>query len=456
MIRILLLHLSYLGIGLVMMRLLFKLDDYPWYLILPVGYFVGVLIHVIILHTAIVATVTSPLVSWALLIIGVHGLVYEIWLAIKTKSIRASCVTGSKWPLISCASIAVILIPVVYLVSLKVVGVPDISYDPTCFWNLKAKYFFYGDHVWTDAFMDTHRIHPHHRYPLYMPIFTFEHFSILGAADDFLTKPGTWIYYWTGMVLFFMLMREWAGTFVALMVIALMLYSPLYSYRSIQGGITTTHVDFPLSLMIMASVGLFLRYLRYENQMDIFGAMMFVSSAILQKQEGLVWFLLFGTFSVVGMWLSHKRKECGWLTLPLVVLCAWLFVQVQLPHEVAPFHWPTVQDLARLDETAPKMFNAWIASILKIRLWGFIPFFAIPAFAIGFLRNLRNIPNLTPAFMVLCYLGAIFLVIMLIDIQHDLFDYYMLRTYDRLIIHILPVSLLLATVMNTRKFIEGD
>jgi len=455
MTLIFLLHLSYIGLGLSFINLLFKNRNYPWYLSLPISYFTGVFIHVVILHLAIIATITSHITCWVLLVLGMLGLFYETWVAIKSNSRRLIIVKSPDRMLKLNISIAILLVPVIYLITIKLVGVPDITFDSTFFWNLKAKYFFYGEHLWTNAFMDVNRVNPHRNYPLYMPIFTFEQFSILGFPDDFISKQGTWIYYFMGMVLFFLLIRQWANTTVALLTVVLMLYSPVYSYNSIQGSITNTYIDFPLSLMIVSSIGLFLRYLYYKSPVDIFGAMVSLSSALLLKEEGMAWFGIFFPFAFIAMFLTQKKlrhSDYAWLALPVLVFIGWYLVRSHLLPD-SDVKKPTLEQLLTVYAVFPKMLMAWTKSIFNIHQWGLIPFFVIPAFLLGLLRNLRNIQNLAVFMMVLFYLGVIFFVIMLLDIQKGSFDYYMLRTYDRLILHILPASLLLATISNSRKFI---
>ena len=459
MTLVLLLHLSYLGSGLIVIHLLFNQEEYSWYLKLALGYFVGVFLHVIVLHSAIIVTITSPAVSWLLLLVGLLCLIYEIKFLIRTCPIKMNFIFAPRLTLILRASIFLLLIPVIYLVTLKLLTVPDISFDSTAFWNLKAKYFFYGDHLWTDAFMNLQRIHPHKNYPLYLPIFLFEHYSILGVADDFMTKPGIWIYYFCGMVLFFMLTQEWVGNLTALMIVALVLYTPLHSWHSIQGSIATTYVDFLLSITVMASVGLFLRYLRYGKQIDIFAVMIFLCSAILQKREGSVWFIIFLVFGLMGMWFSHKRtwdREYGWFAIPLIVFVSWLLVRAQLPQVAAEIHSIKLGELAGLREVYPQKLQTWVEIICQIiRLWGAQGIFVTLGFSVGFLRNLRKGPCLVPGLMVLGYLGVIFLVIMLLGVQAGGIEHFVKWSHSlchRLLIHIYLAGIFLATVMNSPEF----
>jgi hypothetical protein len=342
-----------------------------------------------------------------------------------------------------------LLTPAIYLITLRLVAVPDISFDPTAFWNLKAKYLFYGQHLWTDTFLDPDRINAHRDYPLYMPIFNFEHYSIIGKADDFATKPGTWIYYGTGLLLFFCLVSEWAGNKVALLTTSFVLYSPAYSYDA-YASITSTYVDFPLSLMILVSTGFLLRYLRSRHTIDCFGAAMAASSAILQKTEGTVWAVIFVAFTILII-PTIRKNDYAWLLLPICILSGWYLIKSRLPYGLDIYR-PTITQILELWTVAPKMLVAWFASFFKIEPWGLLPFFTIPAFMIALIRNMQNKIKLVPALMVLCYLGSNFVAFMLLDIQVGRFDYYMRVSYDRHIIHILLVSIFLAVAMNTPKF----
>jgi len=427
MILILLLHLSYLGFGVATLRLLFTGEQYPWCLRFSLGYFVGLFLHVLILKVAIIATVTSPVVSWLLFVIGLSGLFYEIIFVFKIKQESLQFPTISPSSLILNAGIVILMIPAIYLITTKLVAVPEISYDSSAFWYLKSKYFFYGEHFWTDAFFDARRVHPHPDYPLYMPVFIYEHYSILGIADDFMTKPGTWIYYFCGMVLFFMLTREWVGNPAALMIVALVLYMPLHG-KLIEGSITTTYVDFPLSIMVLGTVGFFLRYFRNGKQIDIFAVMIFLCSAILQKREGSVWFIIALVFGIMGMWFYQKRswnREYCWFAIPLLVFVSWYLVSINLPH-------PTE-----------------LHTLFGI----FVPL----GFSVGILRNLRNGFCLVPGLMILGYLGVIFFVIILMSVQAGSIEYFVKRPgqlYYRLLLHIHLAGLFLATVMNSNKFIS--
>ena len=453
---IIVLHLSYLGTGLAALRILFGNTEYPWHFRLILAYYAGIFAHIVVLHLAILLTITSPIVTWLLVCIGLLGLLFELANVRTISPFKLGRLSGEyKNEFLHIFLAMILLTPAIYLITLRLVAVPDISFDPTAFWNLRAKYFFYGQHLWTDAFLDVDRINAHRDYPFYMPIFTFEHYSIIGKADDFSTKAGTWIYYCAGLLLFFFLISEWAGGKVALLATSFVLYSPAYSYDP-YASITTTYVDFPLSLMILASTGFLLRYLRSRQTIDFFAAAMAASSAVLQKTEGTVWAIIFIAFTILIIAKIQDRgwkKEYAWLLLPICILIGWYLIKSRLPYDL-DIEKPTLKQLFNLWKVAPKMLAAWLASIFKIGRWGLLPIFTIPVFIIGLIRNIHNKIKLVPALMVLCYLGSNFIAFMLLDIQQGRFDYYMNVSYDRHIIHIVLVSIFLAVAMNTAEFAE--
>jgi hypothetical protein len=188
----------------------------------------------------------------------------------------------------------------------------------------------------------------------------------------------------------------------------------------------------------------------------LFGAAIGISSAVLQKTEGTVWAVIFIAFTFLMIPKIRKRawkKEYAWLLLPICILSGWYLIKSRLPYDL-DIERPTIEQLFNLWKVAPKMLVAWLASIFKIEPWGLIPFFTIPAFMIGLIRNMHKKINLVPALMVLCYLGGNFIAFMLLDIQLGRFDYYMKVSYDRHMIHIVLVSIFLAVAMNTAQFAE--
>jgi len=185
---------------------------------------------------------------------------------------------------------------------------------------------------------------------------------------------------------------------------------------------------------------------------------MAASSATLQKTEGTVWAVIFIGFTVLIISKQRNREwknDYAWLLLPLFTLGGWYLIKSRLPYDL-DIENPTIEQLFSLWKVAPKMLVAWVASIFKIEPWGLLPFFTIPAFMVGLMRNIHNKIKLVPALMVLCYLASNFIAFMILDVQLGSFDLYMRVSYNRHIIQILLVSVFLAVAMNTLKFVGED
>jgi len=458
-IKIILLHLSYLGFGLFFLNSTFKNITYKNPIKYPLSYFLGVFIHILILHVGILLKITSPMLSWFLLIIGNIGLLYHLYQELKTENLSAKHRTSKRKSYLLNTFILFLVVPVIYLITLKLTSIPETSYDTQAFWNLKAKFFFYGDHLWTDAFLNANRVSPHQNYPLYRPLFLFEHFSIFGTANDFFFKPGVWIYYWTGITLFFLLLLEWASLPISFLLIGIFLYTPLYSFNAVQGAMTTTYADFPLSILILGSVGFLLRYFMHGNKIDIFGSMIFIGSAILMKREGSIWFILFTFFTLLALYLFHQKKwhsDYLWLSIPLFFYISWKVILTELPHS-SELRTITSSELIQLWSSFLKTIVVLAKNLLKLDMWGVFGLFVTLTFTIGLLKNIKKSPvfTLLPALMVIGYLGVIILVIMVFDVQTDLFTHLTGKPYSlihRLLIHIAPSALFLAAVMNSTKF----
>jgi len=450
---ILLLHLSYLGAGLTLVRCLPGHETCPRHVRLLFGYFAGVLFHVAAIHVAIACRAATPAICWVLVAVGLAGLAWNLRFGLEGDAVEVPVEDGRRmWVLQAAAGLA--LLPVAYLITLKLVGRPDISYDPTAFWNLKAKYLFYGEHLWSNAFTDMRRMHVHQSYPLYMPAFTFEHYAVLGAADDFRSNLGMWVYQLMGMLLFLLLVRQWAGTLLAIMATGIMLYAPLFSYRRFEGGIGTTYVDFPLSLMILGSVGFLLRYLVSRREIDMAAAAVFVTSALLQKREGTAWFIIFAVCAVPAIYArvrTHRTRAYIWFILPCTAIAGWRLMSMHLPGS-GDVTWPRTLDLQALHAAVGKMAGAWMSTILDVKTWGLLLIYIAVLFTTGLLRSVKRTALILPAAMIIGYLAFIFAMFVLFDVTGDLFQYYMDVTHNRLILHVVPAGVLLATAMNTKEY----
>ena len=450
MLKIILLHASYLGTGLILLNALPRAREYPRSIKWCMGYFTGVCVHVLVLLVCLEAGITAHSVPWFLVAAGLLALIYATLWEIKMWPPREITKKSSIPQLVVMTLAFALLVPSLWLISVELVGVPEVSYDSTAFWNLKAKYFFFGEDLSGDAFHNPLRVHPHKNYPLYRPIFAYENFAILGNADDFATKPGFWIYNMVGLLLLGVQIKKWTGTLVAVMAVGILLYTPLWSYLETAGSIATTYADFPLSVMLAASAGFLLRYFQGDEPLDLAGAMVSVSSALLLKQEGMVWLAVFLPLAFVALWNLHGtffHRDHWWFILPILLLAFWLIIRSSLPGG-SDLNRPTWEQLRLLPDVFPKVGDAWLHRLLDVHLWGFMPELLAIGFLIGMVRSMRTW-SVVIALMAIAMVVSSFLVTMLLEIQIGQIDIYTRFLYDRLALQLVPLFLLLAVGLNT-------
>ena len=453
MLLVLLVPVSYLGSGLAVLRALAPRETYPPLLRLLVAFFSGALVHVAILKAFALCGVVAHAIPWALTALGIMALVFEgvlfclarRRLAFRITPLKGMCSWGN---IFLWAGFALLLFFPLRLVALRLMGLPDVEYDSTAFWNLKATLFFYGDGIWSEAFTDPARIHAHKSYPLYGPLTRYEQYVVLGHPDDYLTKPAVWIYHMAGLLLFFALVKRAAGPRVGLIATATLVYIPVLSYRKLPGSITSTYLDFPLAIMILASVG-FISGLRHRRTTDVVGASVGLYSAALLKNEGLSWFAV-GAATVVfagyRFGFRPRRKDLLILLLPLPLVLAQLYLLAVLPASVDAT-WPQRSQIAQLPEALLTVMIAWAKSLGDFDRWSFFPIVVLSLFGIGLVRC-RRAPELWLAIALVIQLAIGLCVMALAGIQKGSLDRYLAVTYPRLIIHVLPTTFLLAIMMN--------
>jgi hypothetical protein len=457
----LLLHASWVGLGLLVLFRLEGSRDWPPLLAVPLGYFTGALLHVLALHGLLLTHASLAPLVWGLIGAGLVALPSGL------RGLRAQGAGATPGPSSSTAGraqgfldlvLALALLPPAALIALQLVGLPDVDYDSVAFWNLKSAWLFHGERLHDPVFTDALRVHANPDYPLYRPIFALEHYVLLGAADDYASKPGFALQLLMGLTLLYALLRDGAGRTAALLALALLLWTPIMAAASISGSPGTTLVDFPLGLQFAASLGLSLRALRAPSSADVAGAMVAASGAALMKNEGTIWCALLLPLVALALvtahgWSGRTRRRLAWLALPATILLAWKHVQAGLTPQIY-IRAPTSAQWMRLPEVLPRLAAAWWRSLLDVDRWGLLGIVLVGACTVGVLRQLRPVrARCARVLLALVLLGqfcAVLLGVMLLEIQKGGFDNWMAHAWDRLILQLVPSALLLAVVLNAR------
>jgi hypothetical protein len=349
-------------------------------------------------------------------------------------------------------------VPPAALIALQLVGLPDVSYDSVAFWNAKGAWLFHGARLDDPLFTDPSRVHTNADYPLYRPLFAFEHYLLLGAVDDHAAKPGFALHLLAGLALLYALLREHGGRRAALLALALLLWTPVIAAAAIPGSPGTTYVDFPLGLQYAASLGFLLRAVRARAGAgaDVAAAMLAAASAALMKNEGTIWCALLLPLGALALLLAHGSSAwrlLAWCALPACVLLAWKQIQAGITPQIY-IRPPTPAQLASLPEVAPRMAAAWWGSLLDVQRWGALGFVLVGGCVLGLLRQLvlrPRRPALARALVALVLAGqlaAVLVGVMLLELQKGGLDNWMAHAWDRLILQLVPSALLLAVALN--------
>jgi len=448
MISLLALHASYLGLGLALLALIFRQSTWPLGLRLGVGYFTGLLLHVGALLAFWSAGLPLDPLVWTLLVTGLIGL------ALGARSLRRvpPRVTPerSRGARRTNLLLGLLLLPPAALISVQLLGMPDVHYDSTAFWNLKAEWILAGEGPDSAAFSDARRVHASPSHPLYRPMFSYEQYLMLGSADDHAAKPGYWLALLAGFGLLGALLARAAGRTAALAGLCLVLWTPIMAAAPIHGSPGSTYVDIPIGLQYAIGLAFLLRAMSTRSALDVFGAAVATASVALLKNEGAIWCALFLPLGGLALLASHRRRaraHLAWLALPLAALVGWKALQSRLAPEVM-VRMPTPKQIVDLPSVMPRMAEAWIQSLLDTGLWGLLGFALLLGTAVGILRNLRRARVLV-ALIPIGQLCAVLLAVMLLELQKGGFDNWMSFAWDRLMLQLVPSALLLTLVLNS-------
>ena len=350
MIKLLLLHLSYLGLGLGLSRLVHRKPISTLYQISR-AYLIGLIVFIACLYLNCVLAVSTFIPAYLLCFLGLLCLLGFYWQIVKF--LRAPMV----WP--SGLNILIVLsfLPPVCVISVQLLGLPAFSFDGTAIWALKAAFLFQGEHLWSPAFQDLTRVHPQVAYPLFHPIFIYSHFLAAGELNEHFAKTGLLIFYFNSFLLMYHLFRKIISSPSALLCLGLVLYVPALSYKAIYGGMTNLYADFPFALFLFFSSAFGISFIRSGDKIDGLASTLSLLACLLIKDEGIP-FLLSSMFSYLFYCMLQpdtRQRLLGWIVFPcLAVFIPYVFLRSQLP--------------ASSDLSVPGLvtLSAWPLSILAV------------------------------------------------------------------------------------------
>ncbi len=415
------------------------------------AYLCGLTLQIAVLYAAVRFAPVAAELSIGLTVLGLIALVWRAWTHRGALATTLRHLAPRRQLLRTLPDL--VLIPPLLLIALLGTGVPVASFDGVAIWGTKALYLFNGEHLTSEAFTDSHRAHAHPGYPLLLPLFLNQHFVLEGAPDEMLAKRGLWVLTMIGVLLFHQLVRRWSGHAAATLATGVLLFAPVISTNPQGGSPTTLYADFPLAVFILASAGLFLRYLEDNTDADLAACAAALAAAVLVKGEGALWLFVFLPCAVGAAFAAGRRptgRQWAILATPLAALALMKAAHAGLPPS-SDIQAPSPSEVVGLVSTVPSLIGLMVESSLDYSRWGMLPWTALAGFAAGLLHQRRN----PCAILALCApaLLAVDLTAMgLTEVQLGLFDYYAQYTFPRLLIQLTPVSLFFAVVLNGSEF----
>jgi len=162
---------------------------------------------------------------------------------------------------------------------------PLTSWDDRAIWGSKAKIIYYEKTIMAEGFTEQFRLHPHKDYPLLVPLSEYYFFSTLRDANDRLVKViFIGLFFSVVAITYFHIKGVMGGT--AALAAALILIS-MPAFGLIDIGAPSGYADVPLTFYYGAGSIYALSWLRGHKPHYAYLAFIFISMAVLTKNEGL-------------------------------------------------------------------------------------------------------------------------------------------------------------------------
>ncbi|HSN53269.1 MAG TPA: hypothetical protein VLT32_01300 [Candidatus Sulfomarinibacteraceae bacterium] len=455
LVKLALLHLGWLGTGLLVLELVAggrRLSARR----LREAYLTGMALHVAALY-AWAALAPVPVAAGRGLI-GAGLACGLLWLLLRRR--RAGGLSAEDRPAGRAPGVglpdlvlAAVLAPPLLLIVLSSWCVAMHHWDPLAIWATKAELLFHGEHLRSEAFVDPHRINPHHGYPIGYSLVLFEHAAAAGSPDELMMNRGQLVVVLAGLGLLGLLMAEWAGRRLAMAAVGLLLWAPAMWRPELATAASSGYADLPLGLCAALGAGLLVRGLAAADRGSLAAASACLVLAASFKPEGMVWAVMICGLGIAALALRPERRSpAPWLALlvPLAALGLIRLAQVHLPttSDVAA---PSGAEVAVLLGLLPRLAETVAEHLLANPLWGALRLFLPVALAVGLVRARRR-PLALLGLAAPLYLGISIAVLGLIEVQAAAMDGYVLTMFPRLVVQLLPSALLFAVVLNSTAF----
>ncbi len=453
MLKLVLLHLGWLGAGLLALEMIASGQRVSVRRLIE-AYFAGLALHVVVLY-GWAALAPVPIVA-ARALIGSGLAMGLVWLVRRWRAAgadRAGSVAHRKRARLGLIDLvlAAQLAPPLLLIVFSAWCVPLHHWDPLAIWSAKAGLLFHGEFLRSEAFVNPDWLQPHQGYPIGYAIVLFEHAAAAGRCDELMMNRGLILTLATGLLLLGVLMSEWAGRRMAMATLGLLLWTPAVWQIGFAGAASSGYADLPLGLCAALAAGLFVRGLTTRDLQSLAAGSATLILALSFKNEGLLWTVLICGLGLATVAFSGERRNTGaWLALttPLAALVLLRLAHSHLPtsSDVAV---PSISEAIALLALAPRLATLAFAELIADPSWGVLRLFLPVALVIGLVRASRQ-PIALLGLAAPLYLMIALAVLGLTEVQWQAMEVYAQTMFPRLIIQLLPSALLFAVVLNSQ------
>lgn len=367
--------------------------------------------------------------------------------------------------------ILVITSQVVYAFTYAVL-VPISGSDAYQTWFFKAKVFFVDKGLRTE-FFSTPEVHPD--YPLMVPLSAAWIYTAIGTANEQMAKIIYPLKYLSLISIFYFISRKFISARISLIFTTLLSITPIVMIHS--GGLPGTlgvlcsgdfvgYADLALSICFLSGAGFFALYTLDAKRPYLMLAAIFLGLAAWTKDEGLVSVLTCGILIVVHIITQRIswRHLLSFIVITSSVIAPWLIYKnlLDIPGEYEGHIGlkPALANIGRVPVILDYMFSMFFR---RTELYNFTWYLYLGTSLINWRKSLQR-PLVYLHILIISQISAYLLIYLVtfLDIQ-----FHLETSFDRLALHILPLSLLIASInvgailsmdngINNSKIMRGD
>ncbi len=259
---------------------------------------------------------------------------------------------------------------------------PMASYDGRAIWNYKAKIIYHEKTVYTEAFLDPHRVHYHPDYPLLVPLSEFGYYSFIGKVDEDNVR-----FLFSSFMVFFALyiygmIRRWGSKWVALFVTLVFAGAPFREFWVVKdgGAINSGESDFPLAFFACIAITSFWIWWTSRRRSVLILGALFTGFCLMIKKEGMVIFTMMMSVNIVALLAAREKTRlkrliplAGALAGAIVVALPWILVGPSLKniYDEDYFANMTVETLSYAPSRLPVIWAIFENDVTSIDQWNY-------------------------------------------------------------------------------------